>query len=658
MTVAYRWAVPFLVAFALAAGAVGPAGAAVTVDARATGHQSANTATVATPAFATRGSSELLVAFLSSDGPNAARSQSFSSVTGGSLTWTLRRRVNDQAGTAEIWTAVAPRPQTGIVVTGRHSGSYRASITVVAFAGADVTTPGAVAGASGPSGAPAGSLMTTRAGSSVWAAGTDWDRAISRTPGAGQTEDDEFLAPSGDTYWVQHRSAPAGAPGPVTIDDTAPTGDRWDLALIEILALAPDTTPPSAPTGLSARATGGTQVALSWTAATDDVGVTGYTVLRDGHSVGTPSSTSFTDTSAAPGTTYTYVVRAVDAAGNTSADSAPATVTTPAADTTPPSVAMTAPAEAATVSGVVDLRATASDDAGVAGVQFLLDGAPIGPEVTTAPYAATWSSSGVANGPHALSARARDTSGNLTTAAAVHVTVANAAPTSLTIDASTPPPTGVGRTAASTTSPAFSPPAGSVLYAVFSLDAAAGSNNVVTSVTNSGTPLTWHLLGRENHANGSTIGGDVEVWWAANPQPASAVTVTATFTQPTKDVPAPLGLFEVLVLDGAAADQSGAAWAAKWLIAGTDSHPQATVTTTVPGSRVFAVFDDWNSASTPVPGAGQEIQSMILNQTDVDGYWVQDARAATPSPGPVLMDATIPDRNEWHALAWEVRPAG
>jgi chitodextrinase len=646
-----------VVAATIAAAAAAPAGAAVTVDAKATGHQSANTSTVATPALATHGSNELLVAFLSADGPSSARSQSFSSVTGGSLTWTLRRRVNDQAGTAEIWTAVAPRAQSGIVVTGRHSGSYRASITVVAFAGADVGVQGAVAGASGPGGAPAASLMTTRSGSSVWAAGTDWDNPIPRVTGAGQVKDDEFLAPSGDTYWVQHRVATTGAPGPVTIDDSSPTGDRWDLALIEVLPLTPDTSPPTAPGSLTARATSATSVALGWTAASDDVGVTGYTVVRDGRAVGTTDSTSYTDTSAAPGTTYSYVVRAVDAAGNTSADSAPASVTTPAADTTPPSVALTAPADDATVSGSVALSATASDDAGVAGVQFLLDGSPIGAEDTTAPYAATWASAGATNGAHTLSARARDTAGNLATATAVHVTVANTAPASLTIDASTPPPTGVGRTAPSTTSAAFAPPAASVLYAVFSLDAAAGSNNVVTSVSNTGTPLTWHLLGRENHSNGTTIGGDVEVWWAASAQQASPITVTATFTQPTKDVPAPLGLFEVLVIDGAASDQSGAASAAKWLIAGTDSHPQATVTTTVAGARVFAVFDDWNSGSTPVAGAGQEIQSMVLNATDVDGYWIQDARAATASPGPVLMDATIPDRNEWHALAWEVRPA-
>ena len=100
---------------------------------------------------------------------------------------------------------------------------------------------------------------------------------------------------------------------------------------------AGDTTPPSAPTGLTATASAG-QVSLSWTASTDNVGVTGYRVERcQGAScttfaqVGTPTGTTFTDTGLAASTTYRYQVRAVDAAGNLSTYSSIATATTPAA---------------------------------------------------------------------------------------------------------------------------------------------------------------------------------------------------------------------------------------------------------------------------------------------------------------------------------------
>lgn len=91
----------------------------------------------------------------------------------------------------------------------------------------------------------------------------------------------------------------------------------------------PDTVAPSAPEDLAADSSTNTTVALSWSAASDDRGVTGYRVVRDGVVVGSPTSTSFTDTGLTPGATYSYVVRAVDAAGNLSADSNPFSVTTP-----------------------------------------------------------------------------------------------------------------------------------------------------------------------------------------------------------------------------------------------------------------------------------------------------------------------------------------
>ncbi|MBI4611886.1 MAG: S8 family serine peptidase [Candidatus Rokubacteria bacterium] len=96
------------------------------------------------------------------------------------------------------------------------------------------------------------------------------------------------------------------------------------------------------------------------------------------------------------------------------------------ADTTPPSVAITAPPDGSTVSGTVTVAASASDDVGVVGVQFLLDGAPLGAEDTTAPYAIPWDTTTTTDGPHTLAAVARDAAGNRTTSAPVSVTVANA----------------------------------------------------------------------------------------------------------------------------------------------------------------------------------------------------------------------------------------
>jgi hypothetical protein len=97
-------------------------------------------------------------------------------------------------------------------------------------------------------------------------------------------------------------------------------------------------------------------------------------------------------------------------------------------ETTPPTVALTAPAGGDTVSGTVTVSATASDNVGVAGVQFLLDGNPLGAEDTTEPYSISWVTTGATNGTHQLSARARDAAGNATTSATVSVTVSNTAP--------------------------------------------------------------------------------------------------------------------------------------------------------------------------------------------------------------------------------------
>ena len=75
----------------------------------------------------------------------------------------------------------------------------------------------------------------------------------------------------------------------------------------------PGASPPSVPIGLHSTGTSSTSVSLAWSASTDDVGVAGYRIYRDGIKIGAPAGTSFTDSGLAPGTTYSYCVRAVDA---------------------------------------------------------------------------------------------------------------------------------------------------------------------------------------------------------------------------------------------------------------------------------------------------------------------------------------------------------
>ena len=92
----------------------------------------------------------------------------------------------------------------------------------------------------------------------------------------------------------------------------------------------------------------------------------------------------------------------------------------------PPTVSITAPSSGATVSGnAVTVSANASDDIGVASVQFQLDGVNLGAADTTMPYSITWDTTTATNGPHTLTAIATDTTGQTTTSAPVTVTVDN-----------------------------------------------------------------------------------------------------------------------------------------------------------------------------------------------------------------------------------------
>jgi len=97
-------------------------------------------------------------------------------------------------------------------------------------------------------------------------------------------------------------------------------------------------------------------------------------------------------------------------------------------DTTPPTVSITAPSNGATVAGTIAVNATASDNVGVVGVQFKLDGVNLGAEDTTAPYSISWGTTSATNGAHTLTAVARDAAGNQTTSAVVNVTVSNSSP--------------------------------------------------------------------------------------------------------------------------------------------------------------------------------------------------------------------------------------
>jgi len=276
----------------------------VGIDATASGDRSSASTTIATRAFSTAFGNELLLAFVTSDYTSGANSR-VTAINGAGLTWVLVTRTNAQSGTAEIWRAFAASALSNVTVTATLSQRVAASITVMSFTGVDTSGTngsgaiGAVGSANANPGAPTTSLVTTRNNSLVAGVGNDWDNAISRTLGPAQTMVHQYLATVGDTYWVQRQTAVTAMSGTtVTINDTAPTSDRYNLSICEVLPAAATGTWTISGTVSPAAAGVGTVLALtgpsSATATADSNGNYSFTGLANGTYTVTPAKAGYT----------------------------------------------------------------------------------------------------------------------------------------------------------------------------------------------------------------------------------------------------------------------------------------------------------------------------------------------------------------------------
>ena len=133
-----------------------------------------------------------------------------------------------------------------------------------------------------------------------------------------------------------------------------------------------DTTPPTIPTNLTATAVSSTQINLAWTASTDSVGVTGYRIYRSGTQIGTSTTTSYSNGSLTPATTYTYTVAAYDAVGNLSSQSISRSATTlpVPVDTTPPTIPTNLTATTVSSTQINLAWSASTDSVGVAGYRI------------------------------------------------------------------------------------------------------------------------------------------------------------------------------------------------------------------------------------------------------------------------------------------------
>ena len=144
-----------------------------------------------------------------------------------------------------------------------------------------------------------------------------------------------------------------------------------------------DTTPPSTPTGLAVSSGGQTTLALSWNASSDNVGVTGYGVYRNGTLAGSPTATSYTLSGLSCGTSYTVAVDAADAAGNRSTKATITASTAACPDTQAPTVPSGVALATRTTTSISIGWTASTDNVGVAGYHLYLAGTAVGTATTT-----------------------------------------------------------------------------------------------------------------------------------------------------------------------------------------------------------------------------------------------------------------------------------
>ena len=311
---------------------------------------------------------------------------------------------------------------------GNSATSQVVSVTVDNVPAADTQAPSAPTGVSATGGVQQVALSWSAASDNVGVVRYNVHR--STVSGFTPSAANRVAQPTGTSYTDSGLAAGTYF-YKVTAEDAAVNVGPSSAQASAIASPPADTQAPTVPAGVSA--TGGLeQVALNWSAASDNVGVVRYNVHRStvsgftpsaGNRVAQPTGTSYTDAGWRAGTYY-YKVTAQDAAANVSAASAQVNALA-AAEQTPPSVSMTSPTAGATLAGTATVAANASDNRGVASVQFRVDGQNLGAADTSAPYSLPWNTTTSTEGAHTVTAVARDAAGNSATSQQLAVTVDN-----------------------------------------------------------------------------------------------------------------------------------------------------------------------------------------------------------------------------------------
>lgn len=222
--------------------------------------------------------------------------------------------IGSPTGTSYISTGLAANTQYSYYVTARDAAD-------------NVSAPSATVARYSLSVAPGASSITCDKAINTWQSSPTFTFTATGGFGAGTLQYYRYAWTQNSTYtftglegqWTAGNITPqASATGSWYLHVKGYNGDGVANGTYSYGPYKYDGTPPTAPTGLTASATATDQVSLSWTASTDDVGVTGYRVYRDGSLVGSPTATSYASTGLAANTQYSYHVTALDALDNES----------------------------------------------------------------------------------------------------------------------------------------------------------------------------------------------------------------------------------------------------------------------------------------------------------------------------------------------------
>ncbi len=685
-------------------------GQTISIDATAAQDSPGASSSITSPAFSTSTGNELLLAFISTDYLTGSNT-TVTGVSGAGLTWVLVVRTNAENGSSEIWRAFAPSRLSNVTITAALSQSVVASMAIRSFSGIDTSGTngsaaiGAVASAHAASGAPTAHLVTTRNGSWVFGVGNDYDNAIIRTPGSGQTVFHQYLSTSGDTYWMQMENSETGLSGTtVTLNDTQPTSDRYNLAICEILpakaptwsisgSISPASAGPTTTLSLSGSSSGTTEA--------DSSGNYSFSALTNGMYTVTPNNIGFTF---AP-TSQTVTVNGANQTVNFSATPVPAFSVSGNAGIAGALIALTP-------SGETGTNATTKTDASgnysfaqvidgsyivtpsLGSVTFtptnqavVVNGANVSGINFTAVAPPTWSISGTIT-PVSLGSGVTltlsgagtgtaqtDGSGNFTfsgllagtytvtpskaglafTPANQSVTITNgnvtgvvftatvtAAPLAIDTEAS------IDKTTASATVglPISTTSSNELLLAFIGTDYLSGTNTTVTKIAATG--LTWVLVKRTNVQSGTS-----EIWRAFASAPLSNVTVTATLSH---SVVSSMTVISFTGVDSSGTNGSGAIGATGTGNARTGA-PTASLVTTRNGSWVMGVGNDFDKAVARAPAAGQVLVHQYLAASG-DTYWVQMQDNPTPLSGTTVgINDTAPTADRYNLSICEILPA-